>query len=164
VCLLTGLEARTLAERAHGFSIRGVVVATAIIAVIVIVARFVWIYPAAYLPRWFSPSLRRRDPSPPWQVPFALAFTGVRGVVSLAAALAIPLTDTHGAPFPQRDLTLFITLAVILITLVGQGLLLSSVMRGLGLLRGAAEECRLEWQAEHDISTGLRRSASCPTK
>src|SRR5262249_38682945 len=103
-----------------------------------------------YLPRWASPSLRRRDPSPPWQVPFALAFTGVRGVVSLAAALAIPLTDTHGAPFPQRDLTLFITFAVILITLVGQGVLLSSVMRRLGLLRGAAEERRLEWQAEHD--------------
>jgi CPA1 family monovalent cation:H+ antiporter len=70
-------------------------------------------------------------------------------VVSLAAALAIPLTDTYGAPFPQRDVTLFITFAVILITLVGQGLLLPSVMRWLGLLRGAAEERRLEWQAEH---------------
>ncbi len=149
VFLLTGLEARTLTERAHGFSIHGALMATAITTIIVIVARFVWIYPATYLPRWFSPSLRRRDPSPPWQVPFALAFTGVRGVVSLAAALAIPLTDTHGAPFPHRDLTLFITFAVILITLVGQGLLLASVIRWLGLLSGAAEERRLEWQAEH---------------
>jgi CPA1 family monovalent cation:H+ antiporter len=149
VFLLTGLETRMLTERAHGFSIREVAVATMITAVIVIVARFVWIYPATYLPRWFSPSLRRRDPSPPWQLPFALAFTGVRGVVSLAAALAIPLTDTYDAPFPRRDLTLFITFAVILITLVGQGLLLPSVMRWLGLLRGAAQERRLEWQAEN---------------
>ena len=100
-----------------------------------IAARFVWVFPATYLPRWLSPSLRRRDPSPPWQWTFVLAFTGVRGVVSLAAALAIPLTIASGAPFPQRDLILFITFGVIIITLVGQGLMLPSVIRWLGLAR-----------------------------
>jgi monovalent cation/hydrogen antiporter len=62
-----------------------------IVSAVVIVTRFVWMYPATYLPRWLIPALRRRDPSPPWQWPFVLAFTGVRGIVSLAAALAIPL-------------------------------------------------------------------------
>ena len=60
---------------------------------------------------------------------FVIAFTGIRGVVSLAAALAIPLTTAAGASFPYRDLILFITFGVILITLVGQGLLLPSIVR-----------------------------------
>ena len=67
----------------------------------VIVARFVWVFPAIYLPRWLSPSLARRDPSPPWQWAFLLAFVGMRGVVSLAAALAIPLTTATGAAVPR---------------------------------------------------------------
>ncbi len=153
VFLLTGLEARTLSQQADSFSAREVVFATAITTLIVIAARFVWVFPATYLPRWLSPSLRQRDPAPPWQAPFALAFTGVRGVVSLAAALAIPLAATDGTPFPRRDLIVFVTFAVILITLVGQGSLLPSVIRRLGLLRGAAEERRLEWQAEQAART-----------
>ena len=75
-------------------------------------------YPATYLPRWLFPPVKRRDPSPSW--PFLLAFTGVRGIVSLAAALAISLATVNGQPFPYRDLILFLTFAVIL-TLVGQG-------------------------------------------
>ena len=63
-----------------------------------IVARFVWMYPAIYVPRWLSASFRRRDPAPPWQWPFVLAFTGVRGIVSLAAALAIPFATADGPP------------------------------------------------------------------
>ena len=106
---------------------------TAVTAAIVIVARFVWVFPATYLPRWLIPALRRRDPSPPWQQVFVLAFTGVRGVVSLAAALAIPLTIESGAPFPHRDLILFATFGVIIITLVGQGLTLPTVIRWLGV-------------------------------
>ena len=87
-----------------------------------IVARFVWMFPATYLPRWLSPSLARRDPSPPWQAPFLIGFTGIRGIVSLAAALAIPLATASGEPFPNRDLILFLTFAVIIVTLIGQGL------------------------------------------
>ena len=115
---------------------------------IVIVARFVWVFPATYLPRWLSPSLRKRDPSPPWQKMFVLGFTGVRGVVSLAAALAIPLTVESGAPFPHRDLILFATFGVIIITLVGQGLMLPTVIRWLGVARHAKAEHRREQEAE----------------
>ena len=63
-------------------------VALLLTVAVIVVARFIWVFPAAYLPRWLSPSLRRRDPLPPWQWTFLLAFVGVRGVVSLAAALA----------------------------------------------------------------------------
>ena len=85
---------------------------------------------------------------PPWQQIFVLAFTGVRGVVSLAAALAIPLTIANGDPFPQRDLILFATFGVIIITLIGQGLLLPTVIRWLGLADGVEEERRREQEAE----------------
>ena len=120
-----------------------------------IAARFVWVFPATYLPRWLIPSLRRRDPSPPWQLVFALAFTGVRGVVSLAAALALPLTIASGAPFPNRDLILFATFGVIIITLVGQGLMLPSVIRWLGL----ANDGRAEQRREREAELAARRDA-----
>ena len=88
-----------------------------------IVARFVWIFPATYLPRWLVPAIARKDPAPVWQAPFLIGFTGIRGIVSLAAALAIPFATASGAPFPHRDLILFLTFSVIVVTLVGQGLL-----------------------------------------
>src|SRR5439155_998420 len=85
------------------------------------------------------------DPSPPWTWTFVLAFTGVRGVVSLAAALAIPLAIANGQPFPHRDLILFITYGVILVTLVGLGLMLPAVIRWLGVgEHRAAEERELD--------------------
>src|SRR3954453_4322001 len=106
VFLLTGWQARAVAAGVHRYSVAELAAAAAIVSAVVIVARFVWVYPATYLPRLLIPALRRRDPYPPWQQPFALAFTGVRGVVSLAAALAIPLTTATGEPFPYRDLIL----------------------------------------------------------
>src|SRR5215475_12560302 len=90
VFLLTGLEARALIEKAPTFPLRELLFATILTTVIVIAARFIWVFPATYIPRWVSSSLAKRDPSPPWQGTFTIAFVGVRGVVSLAAALAIP--------------------------------------------------------------------------
>jgi CPA1 family monovalent cation:H+ antiporter len=148
VFLITGLQARTLIEKAHDFPIHELLLVTALTAVIAILARFVWIFPATYLPRWLSPSLARRDPSPPWQQVFVLGFVGVRGVVSLAAALGIPFFIETGAPFPQRDLILFATFGVIIITLVGQGLTLQTVIRWLGVNRHSKAEQRREQEAE----------------
>jgi CPA1 family monovalent cation:H+ antiporter len=153
IFLVTGLQARTLIDRIAGFSPREILFATAVTTLIVVAARFVWVFPATYLPRWTVPAIRRRDPSPPWQWPFALAFTGVRGVVSLAAALAIPLTLQNGEPFPHRDLILFITFGLIIITIVGLGLLLPAMMRALGLTDHGSEERRRETEAE----TGARQ-------
>ena len=149
IFLITGLQARTLMDRIGHFSMSDLVLSAAVISAVVIGARFVWIYPATYIPRWLWPRLRRRDPSPPWQWVFALAFTGVRGVVSLAAALAIPFATYGGQPFPDRDLILFLTFSVILVTLVGQGLLLPSVIRALGLARAGRREHHEDRIEEH---------------
>jgi monovalent cation/hydrogen antiporter len=148
VFLVTGLQARTLLEQGDTFLLHDVVLAVLITTSVVIIARFLWVFPAVYLPRWLSPSLARRDPSPHWQSAFVLAFVGIRGVVSLAAALAIPLTTATGTPFPLRDLILSITFGVIIITLVGQGLLLPSVVRWLGLSNDTIDERQREHEAE----------------
>jgi len=148
VFLVTGLEARALIEQSHPFSIRELLITTALTTVIAIVARFLWVFPATYVPRWLSPSLAKRDPSPRWQTPFFLSFTGMRGVDSLAVALAIPYTILNGNPFPHRDLILFVTFGVIIITLIGQGAMLPSVVRWLGLNRLAHLEHEREIQAE----------------
>jgi CPA1 family monovalent cation:H+ antiporter len=148
VFLVTGLQIRIILDRFDIILWRESLLAVLVTTAVVLVARFVWVYPATYLPRWLSPSLARRDPPPPWQWIFFLGFVGVRGVVSLAAALGIPLTTQAGAPFPGRDLVLFVTFGLIVITLLGQGLLLPSVVRWLGLGRHAAEERERESKAE----------------
>jgi Na+/H+ antiporter len=148
VFLVTGLQARTLIEKAHDLPVRELLLGITITVAIVIVARFIWVFPATYLSRWLIPAVRRRDPSPPWQQTFVVSFTGVRGVVSLAAALAIPLTIENGAPFPHRDAILFATFGVIIVTLVGQGLTLPLVIRWLGIGHHAKAEHRREQEAE----------------
>jgi len=140
VFLITGLQARALIAGIRGYSIAELAISTAIVCAVVIVSRFIWMYPATYLPRWLFPAIRRKDPSPPWQWPFLLSFAGVRGIVSLAAALAIPFATESGQPFPERDLILFVTFCVILVTLVGQGLLLPAVVRWLGLAHAGRRE------------------------
>jgi len=139
VFLITGLQARRLLGGIDHYSMQDLILSATVVTAVVIVTRFVWMYPATYLPRWI-PAVARKDPAPPWQWPFVLASTGVRGIVSLAAALAIPLTTESGHPFPNRDLILFLTFSVILVTLVGQGLLLPFVIRALGLANAGRRE------------------------
>jgi CPA1 family monovalent cation:H+ antiporter len=91
---------------------------------------------------------------------FLLAFTGVRGIVSLAAALAIPLVIATGEPFPHRDLILFLTFAVILITLVGQGLMLPWVIERLGLYQAGHKEREINRAAELQARSEAVRAAS----
>jgi CPA1 family monovalent cation:H+ antiporter len=148
VFLVTGLQAQVLFEGAQNLSVRDLMIATALVTAIVIVARFVWVYPATYLPRWLIPPLARRDPSPSWKTPFVLSYTGVRGVVSLAAALAIPFTTASGEPFPFRTQIIFITFGVILFTLVAQGLTLPVIVRWLGLSKHVHIERKEEREAE----------------
>ncbi|UVF22594.1 Na+/H+ antiporter (plasmid) [Microvirga terrae] len=147
IFLITGLQTQILLQQLSTLALWEIVAAVFGTTGVVIIARFVWVFSATYLPRWISPAVARRDPSPPWRYAFILAFIGVRGVVSLAAALAIPLTIASGAPFPHRDLVLVITFGVIIFTLVGQGLLLPSVVRWLKLPRDRAAEHRREHEA-----------------
>jgi CPA1 family monovalent cation:H+ antiporter len=153
--LLTGFQMRALFEKSKAFPLQDILVATLLVAAIVIVARFAWVYPATYLPRLLSPRLRKRDPAPSWRATFVIGFTGVRGAVSLAAALALPLALPSGQGFPDRDLIQFVSFGVILITLVGLGLTLPSVVRLLGI----AKEGRHEHSAEHQSEIAARREA-----
>jgi CPA1 family monovalent cation:H+ antiporter len=152
--LLTGFQMRLLFEKSKAFPLGDILWATALVAAIIMVARFAWVFPATYVPRLWRP-LRLRDPSPPWQWVFVLAFTGVRGAVSLAAALALPFALPDGGGFPNRDLILFVTFGVILITLVGLGLGLPLVVKWLGI----AQAGRDEHVAEHEAEIAGRREA-----
>jgi len=153
--LLTGFQMRLLFEKSKAFPLDDILFATALVAIIVIVARFAWVFPATYLPRLLNKRLRARDPMPSWRTVFVIAFTGVRGAVSLAAALALPLALPGGEDFPYRDLILFVSFGVIFITLVGLGLGLPPVVRWLGVAQAGREE----YLAEHESEISARREA-----
>ena len=152
--LLTGFQMRLLVEKSKALPLDDILFATALVAIIIVVARFAWVYPATYLPR-LSKRVRERDPSPPWQWVFVIAFTGVRGAVSLAAALALPLALPSGEGFPYRDLILFVSFGVIFITLVGLGLGLPLVVSWLGIAQAGRDEHR----ADHESEIAARREA-----
>jgi Na+/H+ antiporter len=152
--LLTGFQMRLLFEKSKEFPLDDVLFATALVAVIIIVARFAWVFPATYGPRLLK-RVRERDPAPPWQWVFVIAFTGVRGAVSLAAALALPFALPNGEEFPYRDLILFVSFGVILITLVGLGLGLPLVVKLLGITQAGRDE----HLAEHEAEIAARREA-----
>jgi CPA1 family monovalent cation:H+ antiporter len=159
VFLLTGLQAHALAAGMKSYSSSELIMSGAIVSAVVILTRFIWMYPATYLPRWLVPSIARYDPSPPWQWPFALAYTGVRGIVSLAAALAIPFETADGSPFPHRELILVLTFVVVLVTLVGQGLTLPWVVRGLGLANAGRREQEVQRAQEFEARRAAIKAA-----
>jgi CPA1 family monovalent cation:H+ antiporter len=135
VFILIGLQLPEVLRALSGNSvpIHRLVWFALLVSLAVILIRILWVFPATYLPRLIFKKLRRRDPYPKWQHVALVAWTGMRGVVSLAAALALPLTIQDGSPFPGRELILFLTFMVILATLVVQGLSLSLVIRWLGI-------------------------------
>jgi monovalent cation/hydrogen antiporter len=140
---LIGLQLEGIMERLSDrtpYSVSELVLYGALVSLAVILARFLWVFPATYVPRWLSRRIRQRDPSPPVRQVTVIAWTGMRGVISLAAALALPLTTAGGEPFPGRDLILFLTFCVILATLVVQGLSLPVLIRALGLEDDGSQE------------------------
>jgi monovalent cation/hydrogen antiporter len=130
---LIGLQLRPILDALSGHGGWSLVGEAAVIVLAVIVVRIIWVFPATYLPRWLIPRVREHDPSPPWNYPAFIAWNGMRGAVTIAAALFIPLRTDAGAPFPNRDLIIFFAFAVVLATLVVQGLSLPAVIRVLRL-------------------------------
>ena len=120
---------------------------------VVLLVRPLWLVLTQALPAWLHARLGK-DPGEPlgWRELVALSWAGTRGVVSLAAAFAVPLATSAGASFPNRDLVLFCTYVVVLVTLVGQGLTFAPLLRGLGLRENAA-------RAEH-VRTEARLAAT----
>jgi monovalent cation/hydrogen antiporter len=151
---LIGLQLEGIMERLSErtpYSVPELVLYGALVSLAVILARFLWVFPATYVPRWLSRRIRQRDPSPPVRQVTVIAWTGMRGVISLAAALALPLTTAGGQPFPGRDLILFLTFCVILATLVVQGLSLPVLIRALGLEDDGSQE-REEIQGRIEVA------------
>src|SRR5215216_191660 len=139
--ILIGLQLPTVFGELSGESPAMMLVLYALLVSSVVVAtRLVWTFPMAYLPRRLSRRIRESNPFPPWQQVTFVAYTGLRGAISLAAALSLPLTTGSGDPFPGRDLIIFLTFCVILVTLVLQGLSLPFVVRRLGLGADVEEE------------------------
>src|SRR5215218_7847855 len=130
---LVGLQLRPILVSLSGQGDWTLVGDAALIVLAVIVLRLVWIYPAAYIPRRLFRRIRERDPAPPWRHAAFVGWTGMRGAVTIAAALLIPLTTDAGTPFPGRDEIVFFAFAVVLGTLVLQGLSLPLVIRVLKL-------------------------------
>jgi CPA1 family monovalent cation:H+ antiporter len=135
VFILVGLQLTQVLRALSGDSIpvSRLVWYAVLISIAVILMRILWVFPASYLPRLIFKRLCHRDRYLTWQHVTIVAWTGMRGVVSLAAALAVPHTIHDGSPFPGRDLILFLTFVVILVTLVGQGLSLPLLIRWLGV-------------------------------
>jgi CPA1 family monovalent cation:H+ antiporter len=124
---------------------------------LVIVARLVWVPLATALPRWLSPALARRDPMPPLRAIGLISWTSMRGVVSLASALALPLLVAGGQPFPYRAEIILITMVVIVVTLILQGLTLAPLIRW---LRFPADETHAAEEAharQHALRHALER-------
>ncbi|HEY5919530.1 MAG TPA: Na+/H+ antiporter [Chryseolinea sp.] len=125
-----------------------------IISLAAIVGRLIWVYPATYLPRLLSRRIREKEPFPAVKMVTIVAWSGMRGVVSLAAALALPLTVAGSAPFPNRDLIIFLTFCVILATLVLQGLTLRPLINWFGIKKDE-DEHRDEEAARLRLATSI---------
>ncbi len=141
VFLLLGLQLPAVLAGIHGYT-RGQLLAYGFAFSLVLIAlRLLWMYPAAHVAHWLRCVLQHQnDPFPERRNVFVLGWTGMRGVVALAAASSLPYTLETGEPFTQRNMMVFLTFAVILVTLVLQGISLPAVVRLLNLSAGHDEQ------------------------
>ena len=144
VFLLIGLQLPLIINALGDYSKPQAIGYGLLIAGLVIVTRLAFVLLASLFSTFMSRFIRVEDADPGWRGPLIAGYAGMRGVVSLAAALSIPLLDGAGHPFPQRNLILFITFIVILVTLVGQGLTLPLLIRWVGV------EDRWQQRPEHE--------------
>ena len=143
VFILIGLSLRHILQRPGSVAaLWASLPAIGAVLAAVVGARFLWIFPATYVPRALVPALRRRAPYPPLGIPLVMSWAGMRGVVSLAAALT--LRDD----FPGHDFIVFATFAVILVTVLVQGATLAPMIRALDLTRFAAANAKTLTEAE----------------
>jgi len=132
--VLIGLQLPVVVEALGDIPNRRLVGYALLVSLSVIAIRFAWVFAVLHAPKWLAGRMSS------WRGAVFLSWAGMRGAVSLAAALALPLTTDAGNPVPGRDLILFLTFAVILVTLVGQGLTLPIVIRGLHLPDDGSED------------------------
>jgi CPA1 family monovalent cation:H+ antiporter len=111
------------------------------VSAVVVGVRLLWIFPSAYIPRFLVAKIRARDPYPDWRHLVVIGWAGMRGVDSLATALALPFITAAGVRFPGRDTIIFVSFVVILVTLVAQGLTLPLLIRLLKVKGDGKADC-----------------------
>lgn len=127
-----------------------------VLFLVVVLARFVWVYPATFVPRALSARIREREENLTWKGALVTSWAGMRGVVSLAVAFSIPATVHGGHPFPQRNLILFLTFTTVIGTLVVQGLSLPPLIH---LLKFPGRDRQAETLAEANAQAQASRAA-----
>ncbi|HEX6225246.1 MAG TPA: Na+/H+ antiporter [Chryseolinea sp.] len=157
VFILIGLELPVVIEGLESYSRGDLVMYALVISAVAIVVRLLWVFPLAYVPIWFKNRVRADNVNPTWKGPLIIGWAGMRGVVSLASALSVPLLLNEQTPFPHRNLILFLTFVVILVTLVFQGLTLPWLIRWVKILESDKE--LPEGQQEAGIQIRLKKVA-----
>jgi len=142
VFVLIGLQLPIVREGIRNYSSTSLLLYAGLFSLLVIVLRLLWVFPGAMLGHWIRRRLLHENESrPPMRQIFVTGWTGMRGVIALAAALSIPEQLADGSPFPQRNMIIFFTFSVILVTLVLQGLTLPALIRALGLAGSSNQNC-----------------------
>jgi len=131
--IFVGLELRTVIGALGSYGTRDLVVASVAVSLATVAARVAWVFVSSYAGRQIARRVGRRDPFISWRYVAFVAWAGLRGADSLVLALALPLATASGAPFPGRDLIIFLTYVVILVTLIAQGFSLRPVVDRLGI-------------------------------
>ena len=133
VFIVIGLQLPGILRSLRGESLVRAITDGLLVSAVAVLVRIAWVFPAAYLPRFLSKRVRERDPYPGWRNVVVVAWCGMRGVISLAAAFALPFSLPNGTPFPARNYILFLTFGVIFTTLVLQGLTLPLLIKLFGI-------------------------------
>ena len=158
VFVLIGLQLPYVLAGIHSYSMKELLMYGAIFSALLIVLRLLWIYPGARFGYWFRTRVLHQDyPRPSLGGILVLGWAGMRGVLALAAAMSLPERLADGTPFPQRNLIIFLTFSVILVTLVLQGLTLPSVIRMLGLAGTSGPNCEAREARSIMTRTALQR-------
>lgn len=131
IFILIGIQMSDVMDKLGSYRLSELLLLGTLISIVAIAVRFLWVFPVAYLPRWLSGSLHEQAPALRNSELAIISWCGMRGIVSLAAALALPTVLPNGEPFPARDLIIFLTFFVIATTLIGQGLTLTPLIRKL---------------------------------
>jgi len=140
VFVLIGLQLPHVLAGIHEYRLHTLLMYGALFSGLVIVLRLIWMFPGAFLANRIRTRVLHQDVKLPARSILVIGWTGMRGVIALAAAIALPETLANGDPFPQRDLIIFLAFSVIFVTLVLQGLTLPFVVRVLGVVGGANDE------------------------
>ncbi len=133
IFILIGLQLPMILDNIKQHSLTSLIIYGSLVSLVTVIARIIWVFPGTYIPRWLSKGIREREPETTVRRVSIVAWSGMRGIVSLAAALALPIMATDKMAFPNRDMIIFLTFCVIFVTLVLQGMTMRRLIRWLGV-------------------------------